>query len=153
VAVAIARQVVREAGVAWDEHRGEDIAQTLFLAGWEVWRDTGDVGLAKNRMRTRESNARRDLGRDLRKPKPESTINAEPGTARLSERRVDRRTAPAEEAAISDWLDRLPERQQQIVRFSMAGLLHEEIGAELGISTRTVERELSQIRRDHQDER
>jgi hypothetical protein len=35
VAVAIARQVVREAGVAWDEHRGEDIAQTLPLAGWD----------------------------------------------------------------------------------------------------------------------
>ena len=99
VAVAIARQVVREAGVAWDEHRGEDIAQTLFLAGWEVWRDTGDVGLAKNRVRTRESNARRDLGRDLRKPKPESAVNAEPETGRLSERPVDRRTAPAEEAA------------------------------------------------------
>ena len=33
---------------SWDEHRTEDAIQELFLAGWQVWCETKDVGLAKH---------------------------------------------------------------------------------------------------------
>ena len=38
-AKAAARKVLQKFGLGQDENRHEDISQTLFLAGWEVWRD------------------------------------------------------------------------------------------------------------------
>ena len=52
-AKAAARKVLQKFGLGQDEARHEDISQTLFLAGWEVWRDTGEWEKASHRMSDR----------------------------------------------------------------------------------------------------
>jgi hypothetical protein len=44
----------------WSAEDIEDAVQLLFLAGWQDYRDNGDLGLAKNRMRDRRKNLLRD---------------------------------------------------------------------------------------------
>ncbi|MGE0759359.1 MAG: hypothetical protein AB7F89_19770 [Pirellulaceae bacterium] len=48
-AQALVRTLLKEKGLRWSSHRVEDAEQDLFLAGWQVWKDEGDIGLAKNR--------------------------------------------------------------------------------------------------------
>lgn len=59
-AQALVRTLLKEKGLRWSSHRVDDAEQELFLAGWQVWRDEGDIGLAKNRMVTRVANLHRD---------------------------------------------------------------------------------------------
>jgi FixJ family two-component response regulator len=59
---------------------------------------------------------------------------------------------PAEDAAVRDYLERLTECQRRIVEMRMADFTNREIADELGIGLRTVERELSQIRKDYPDD-
>jgi hypothetical protein len=47
-AQALVRKLMKKHGLNWSSHRTEDAEQELFLAGWQVWRDEGDIGLAKN---------------------------------------------------------------------------------------------------------
>ena len=156
-AEALVRQLVAKKQLAWDEQRREDAVQELFLAGWQVWRDHGDVGLAKNRMASRQKNLLRDYASERRHEPPHQSSFPEPveGTPDYLER-DRRRTALhgdlAGEALVSDFLASLPERQRQIVQLRMAGCTGREIADELGISLRTVERELSLIRKDYQDD-
>jgi len=49
-AKALVRKLVRRHGLDWNSHRVEDAELDLFLAGWQVWREKADIGLAKNRM-------------------------------------------------------------------------------------------------------
>ncbi len=44
----------------WNQQDVEDASQLLFLAGWQDYKDNGDVGLAKNRMKDRRKNLLRD---------------------------------------------------------------------------------------------
>ena len=48
-AEALVRQLVGRQQLKWDKDRCADAAQKLFPAGWRVWSELGDVGLAKNR--------------------------------------------------------------------------------------------------------
>jgi len=73
-AYATARNVLRRQGLERHEFRLDDIAQTLLLAGWQVWRDTEDVGLAKHRISTRAKNEAEKLDRELRQPRPLSSL-------------------------------------------------------------------------------
>jgi hypothetical protein len=41
-AKACARNILRKFDLGHDWHRSEDIAQVLFLAGWQVWKTKGD---------------------------------------------------------------------------------------------------------------
>ena len=47
-AKACARNILRKFDLGHDWHRSENIAQVLFLAGWQVWTAKGDEGLAKH---------------------------------------------------------------------------------------------------------
>lgn len=60
----------------WNEQDVEDAIQLLFLAGWQDFKDNGDVGLAKNRMKDRRKNLRRDRkARLAREPTLESGLS------------------------------------------------------------------------------
>ena len=49
-AKAAARKMLQKYGLGQDQDRHEDISQTLILAGWEVWRNTGEWAKARHRM-------------------------------------------------------------------------------------------------------
>jgi len=141
----------------WNEEDIEDAVQLLFLAGWQDYQDNGDVGLAKNRMVDRKKNLLRDRKARLEReatlesnlPEPEE---GQPSPLEQCRRRGNRRDDPVELAVYNELLARLPERQRQIVLLKVAGLTDAEIAAELGVSERTVERELHQFRKDHADD-
>jgi RNA polymerase sigma factor (sigma-70 family) len=156
---ALVKKMIRSKGLDWDEHRIEDAVQELFLAGWQVWCNTEDVGLAKNRMASRRKNLIRDFFSEKRhEPKPESDferVGAGDGEAEQAdwlERREAIRGSPTESAEVNDFLDHLPDRRRDICRYRMAGYANKEIARELDISERTVERELIAIRKECEDE-
>ncbi|GIX05009.1 MAG: hypothetical protein KatS3mg114_0878 [Planctomycetaceae bacterium] len=141
----------------WNEPDVEDAVQSLFLEGWKDFCDNGDLGLAKNRMKDRRKNLLRDRKARLEReaalesnlPEPEG---GQPGPLEQCRLRGNRRDDPVELAVYNELLARLPERQRQIVLLKMSGLTDAEIAAELGVSERTVERELHQFRKDHADD-
>ena len=61
----------------------------------------------------------------------------------------DRRTNPAEEAAVNDFIAHLSLRHQRILRLAYAGYENKQIAEELAVSVRTVERERSIIRKEY----
>jgi len=134
------------------EHAREDATQELFLAGWQVYRDTGSVGLAKNRMASRQKN----LFRIRREPKLECDLpepqEGQAGPLEQDKRRGTRRDDPVEQAIYHELLARLPERRRRIVLLRVAGFSDRQIAEELGIGLRTVERELAQFRKDYRNE-
>ncbi len=162
-AQALVISLVKKKQLRWDEHRVEDAIQDLFLAGWQVWRDTENVGLAKNRMVSRQNNLLRDFAAERRhEPKtnrlspPEETDRAPlwdeesaRGWQRPSRRFRDAED-PAEKVEVQDYIEHLPARQRQIVKFRMAGLTDREIAEEMGIGLRTVERELASFRKEYE---
>lgn len=158
----LVRELKRKYQLRWNEHRMEDAEQDLFLAGWQVYQDEEDVGLAKNRMRDRAKNLLRDAASERKhEPKtgqeqPRSEI---PDSGELWDEeaikawdppdpRATVRGDPAEEASLNSYLDELTDRQRQIVLMRMAGCTAQETADELGMSLRTVERELQNLRKD-----
>ena len=141
----------------------EDAIQDLFLAGWQVWQDEEDVGLAKNRMRDRAKNLLRDFQAELTHEPKASSEHPKPGVygrwdEERDEDRVERwnpadrtslRGDPDQEAMVNEYLDGLTERQRRIVLLKMAGYEIEEIASELGIGKRTVDRELETLRKEY----
>ena len=159
----LVRKMKKRYQLEWDVHRREDAEQTLFLWGWQVYRDTGDVGLAKHRMRTRTANLLRDYQAELdHEPKAESRqLKPTPidGSGRCwdenavrdreaSSRYVRMGTDPAEIAAFNDYMNSLPPRRRQIVGLRLAGYEDAEIAKEVGVSLRTVEREFANLRKE-----
>jgi hypothetical protein len=70
-AKACARNILRKFDLGHDWHRSEDIAQVLFLAGWQVWKAKGDEGLAKHRISSRAKNEAERLRAELKnEPQP-----------------------------------------------------------------------------------
>lgn len=141
----------------WNEQDIEDGIQALFLAGWQDYKDNGDVGLAKHRMKDRRKNLLRDRETRLaREPTLESDMptpeEGQPGPLEQCTLRGNRRDDPAELAAYNEFLARLPERQRQIVLLKYSGLTDDEIAEELGVSASTIERELRQFRKEHGDD-
>jgi DNA-directed RNA polymerase specialized sigma24 family protein len=163
----LVRKLIKKHGLKWDEHRIEDSEQELFLAGWQVYQDEGDVGLAKNRMKTRTANLVRDYSSERKhEPKAASDQFQSPGidkSGRLWDddaiRDWDTSSSfsgmgddPADVAIYRELLEGLPERQRKIVLLRSAGHTDQEIASELGLSLRTVERELFQFRKERMDD-
>ncbi|HOI56049.1 MAG TPA: hypothetical protein PLP01_12425, partial [Phycisphaerae bacterium] len=69
---AIAWKLLNSRDQGFDSHWKEEITQSLLLEGWKVWKDTGNEGLAKHRMRTRAANEFKKLLRTLKQPRPET---------------------------------------------------------------------------------
>jgi RNA polymerase sigma factor (sigma-70 family) len=166
-AQALVRTLLKEKGLRWSSHRVEDAEQDLFLAGWQVYQDEGDIGLAKNRMVTRVANLNRDYRSERKhEPKASSDQHKPAGISKdgklwnddanrewdVSNELCDWRRRPPEEVAFKDMLEALPERQRQVVLLRSAGYTDQEIADELGVSLRTVERELSKFREEHKDD-
>ncbi len=163
-AQALVRKLKWRHHLKWDEHRLEDAAQDLFLAGWQ---DKGNIGLAKNRMVSRISNLFRDYKSEKKhEPKPASDLLTTPSIDKSGElwdedavRAWDippkhewRQEDPAERARINDYLRSLPPRRRKVIRLRMADYTNEEIAAKLGVSLRTVERELTNARKEHKSD-
>lgn len=161
-AEALVRKLKARHQLQWSEHRMEDAIQDLFLAGWQVWQDEEDVGLAKNRMRDRAKNLLRDFQSELTHEPKASSEQPKPGVygrwdEEKGEDRVERwnpadrnslRGDPDQEAMVNEYLDGLTERQRRIVLLRTAGYEIDEIASELGIGKRTVDRELQNLREE-----
>jgi len=142
-----------------DEHWKEDAVQDLVLAGLQDYRDTRDIGLAKHRMASRHNNLLRDDKLERKhEPKAESDLtplaakakdgDETPGLLEAGTRRDD----PVETAIVREYLAKLPERRHRVVQLRMAGYTAQEIADQLGVSLRTVERELELARKYYQEE-
>jgi len=108
-AEALVLQIVKRYHLRWDNRRKQDAAQDLFLAGWQAWCEEGEVGLAKNRMTSRQKNLLRGDRSELRhEPKTESHFpqsdEGEPGPLDRGHRRAEFCGNPAEEALVNDYL-------------------------------------------------
>ncbi|MBX3372274.1 MAG: helix-turn-helix domain-containing protein [Phycisphaeraceae bacterium] len=163
---ALAREVAETFGDRRDalddnwarQHIG-DWADTLFLAGWQVWRDKGDVGLAKHRMRDRKKNLLRDVHAELNKPQPESQSfqndeeqreamdGGQVVPVRSSGTRM-RTPEPDNVLQVQEFLQRLPERRRKIAQLRLAAMTNKEIAQELGIGERTVDREVDTLEKE-----
>ncbi len=166
-AQALVRTLLKEKGLRWSSHRVEDAEQDLFLAGWQVYQDEGDIGLAKNRMVTRVANLHREY-RSERKNEPKAASDQlKPAGIKkdgklwnddanrewdVAEVLCDLRRRPPEEVVYKEMLDAMPERQRKVALLRSAGFTDQEIADELGVSLRTVERELSKFREEHKDD-
>ena len=60
-AQVLVRQLIKKHRLRWGSNRIEDAEQELVIAGWQVWSDPQDAGLAKNRMVSRQKNLLRDF--------------------------------------------------------------------------------------------
>ncbi len=146
----LVRKLLVRKRLKWDCHQREDAAQDLLLAGWQVWKETEDMGLAKNRMRDRRKNVIRDYFSKSRQPKPESALppvtDEEGREMRLCESRSSARGSPDEELVVQEFLAKLPERTRQVCNLRMAGYDTQEMAQQLGCSLRTVEREINSLK-------
>lgn len=175
-AQATARKVLQKFDLGQDEFRHEDISQTLFLAGWEVWRDTGDWEKARHRMSSRAKNESKKLYAELEVKQMPGEGAAEPwygsdddadATERYQHeassprlRPVTVRSSAAEDARIQDWLNTLSEQQRRIAELMMVpmnkpgskkGMTEQQIADELDIPLRTVQREKDRIRQHRKE--
>lgn len=158
----LVKELKRKYQLRWNEHRMEDAEQDLFLAGWQVWQDEGNAGLAKNRMTDRAKNLIRDLQSERKhEPKPAGEQRIAGVKGRWDESSDDEslhrfdpvardslRGDPDQDALVNETLNRLTERQREIAVLRMAGFSNDEIATELNIGLRTVERELQQLKKD-----
>lgn len=179
-AKAAARKVLLKFDLGQDESRHEEISQTLFLAGWEVWRDTGDWDKARHRMSDRAKNEAKSLRRylkgeqfDERQLDPavedwDEQVGA--GDAQLpaltlhasapKSVRVVVRSSVEEDQRIQEYLDTLTDLQRRIVELmlvpmdkpgSKKGLTEQQMAKELGIPLRTLQREKERIRQHRKE--
>jgi DNA-directed RNA polymerase specialized sigma24 family protein len=163
----LVKQLKKQHQLRWNKHRMEDATQDLFLAGWQVYQDEGDIGLAMNRMVTRVAKLHRDYRSEWKsEPKAASDQHKPAGIPKdgklwnddanrdwdASNVLCDWRRRPPEEVAYEDMLVAMPERQRIVVLLRGAGYTDQEIADELGVSLRTVERELSKFREEHKDD-
>lgn len=173
-AKAIARNILCKFDLEYAHDRAEDIAQNLYIAGWLVWKDTGNEGLAKHRMSDRGKNAIQKLATELKnEPQPVRHLPAatsgderegvDPTEAYHAESpgsphrpvRVSSlsRASPIEDMIVQEYLDGLTERQRRIVECRFAQMTVKEIAETLGVSTSTVERELALLQKGfHSDQ-
>lgn len=179
-AKAAARKVLLKFGLGQDQDRHEDITHTLFLAGWEVWRNTGDWEKARHRMVDRAKNEAKALRKDLkveqfdeRQLDPaiedwdevvgEGDAPLPPLTPHHSAPkgvRVVVRSSVEEDLMVQEYLDTLTERQRRIVQLMMIpmvtpgskkGMTEQQIADELGVPLRTVQREKERIRQHRKE--
>lgn len=176
-AKAAARKVLLKLGLEQDESRHEDISQTLFLAGWEVWSDTGDWEKAKHRMSDRAKNESKKLHADLGvkqfdEEQPDARYGCdddadateryqhEPRAPAPRVMRVQVRSSAEEDQRIQEYLDGLSDLQRRIVELTLVpmdkpgskkGLTEQQMAKELGIPLRTLQREKERIRQHRKE--
>lgn len=172
-AKAVARKVLLKVDKGPDDFRRDDIAQSLLLAGWQVWKDTGEVKLAMKRMSSRAKNELNKLVRELGRwqtlsdtgppagPTGQSSTAdaheqydakwAEPGYRRISVG-PEVRTSPLEDMAVREYLEGLPEDERKIVECRAAEMTIEETVETTGLSRSTVQRKLRALREEHTNE-
>ena len=151
-AQVLVKQLKAQHQLRWSKHKMEDAEQDLFLAGWQVWQDEQNVGLAKNRMRDRAKNLLRDFQAELEhEPKtgfsPPRDKTSASGALWNEDAirawdspdvRASIRDDPAEVASVNSYLEGLTDRQRQIVLMRMAGCTTQET-ADHPISTGPLE--------------
>ncbi|MBN2583970.1 MAG: sigma-70 family RNA polymerase sigma factor [Planctomycetes bacterium] len=170
-AKAVARKVLLKVDKGKDDFRRDDIAQSLLLAGWQVWKDTGDEGLAHARMGSRAKNELNKLVRELGRwqtlsdtgppagPTGQSSTAdsherydaewAEPGYRRISVG-PEVRTSPLENMVVREYLEGLPEDERKIAECRAAEMTAEETVETTGLSRSTVQRKLRGMRKELQ---
>ena len=143
-------KLIREHGLDWRIPRREDAQNDLFVAGWEVWRETGNLGFARNRISSRAVNLHRDfMAESQHEPKCESSFpKPEAGQPSLVEAKRAYTSDPLKAAIWKEAEKRLTERQQQIGLYRSAGRSHQEIADEMGVPLRTIQREWSRIKKE-----
>lgn len=171
-AKAIARNILAKFDLEYDRHGGEDIAQNLFLAGWQGWKAKGNEGLAKHRISDRAKNETKKLAVELRQPQTLSSLplptddsrdgldateayHTESSDMPYRRLRVEglSRASPSEDLIVQEYLEGLTERQQRIVECRMAQMTVKEISETLGVSTSTIDRELTLLQKGlHRDQ-
>jgi len=146
----------------------EAILHNLALAGFTVLKETGQPGLAINRIRSRAIDEERKLCRRAKEWAEEprelpaagggktpyeapnqlqdaETALGEPGRLPPA---VERRLWVLLEAKVQKLLDQMPEQRRQIVRWKCTGLIVADIAAKLGLDQETVLRELQEVQTD-----
>ena len=147
-------RLVRRYGLNWGSHRREDVQYDLFVAGWEDWRETGNLGFARQRMSSRSVNVIRDES-SRRQREPMLDVDRRPsddeessGVDRYGSYVDDPAKAMIEAEEIDRLTRRLTDRQRRILRFRYAGLTHAQISEEMGVPVRTIQREWSRIQKE-----
>jgi len=173
-AKATARNLLRKFDLGRDRGRAEDIAQNLFLAGWQVWKAKGNEAFAKHRISDRAKDEAAKLANELKnEPQPlrhlpkatnddlrddvdaaeayhVESASASPPPVRVS---ALSRASPLEDMIVQEYLAGLTERQRRIVECRMAQMTVKEISQTLGVSTSTIERELALLQKGfHRDQ-
>jgi hypothetical protein len=77
-ASAIGRKLLMRYNLVQDHILHEDTTHSLLLAGWEVWRDTGDEALARHRMSRWAPNDNSKLYSALEQPPVHQGVQARP---------------------------------------------------------------------------
>ncbi|MFO0975951.1 MAG: sigma-70 family RNA polymerase sigma factor [Planctomycetaceae bacterium] len=143
--------ILAELGQKWSSHRKEDAEQDLVEIGWRVWLRTKNLGFARNRMTDRSKNLLRDyLSERRHEPTNESDLSRpsrEPQPPHALIERSSREYDSALIAEVNDTLNVLPERQRAIAILRRERYTTQEMADLLGISLRTVDRELELIRK------
>lgn len=160
---AIARKLLERQGLPIDDEE-EEIANTLLLAGRKVWKETGDMGLAKHRMSDRAKNEAKRLGRVRKQPRALGLLQrrkrqgnddtdateAYHAERTLRYRRFRRgpasRNRPLDNMIVQEFIDRLPEQRRRVCQCRLAAMTIKEIAHELNISEKTVEREIAALK-------
>lgn len=152
----LVKRLQRKRAEPWSKHQEEDAVHDLFLAGWNVYQNDQNVGLAKNRMTDRAKNLIRDRNSEHKhQPTSESNLRPpsnEPQPPHALIERSSREYDSALIAEVNDTLNKLPGRQRAIVLLRDARFTTQEMADLLGVSMRTVERELELIKKGVLDE-
>ncbi len=120
----------------------------MVLAGLQDYLNTGDIGLAKNRMVSRPKNLLRHNGLQRKhEPKAESAFpEPDEGQGGVLDAGT-RRDASEETAIVRDLLGHLSGRRSRVVELRTGGYWPQKIADQLGIGLPTVDRELEPARK------
>jgi len=166
---AVVLKMVHQHKFTWSSHRLEEAIQDLYLAGLQVWAETEDEGLARNRMVTRLPNLLRDFASED-KHRPRSASDFKPiEVPSLEEGKVDKEDWLEQKVAVAgepgrqaldetddilsvrEILTKLSPQCLKVCQYVMAGKTNAEIAEEMGLSERTVEREREAFRKEYEN--
>lgn len=142
---------LKESCLKWSCHRREDAEQDLVEVGWRVWLKTKNLGFARNRITDRSKNLLRDyLSERRHEPTSETDLSKPSDEPQPPHALIERSSQEYDSALLAeknDYLKTLPDRQRAIVILRDERYTTQEIADMLGISPRTVDRELELIRK------
>lgn len=142
---------LKESSLKWSIHRIEDAKHDLVEVGWRDWLKTKNLGFARNRMTDRSKNLLRDyLSERCHEPTSETDLSKRSDEPQPPHALIERSSREYDSALIAernDYLNTLSERQRAIVHLRYARCTAQEMADALGISLRTVDRELELMRK------